>query len=288
MVATERRAAFSRFIFLLLPCISAWPAAAAPIRDLGRTLDNPNVTDQSYEAGFFDLGTYAINHNGAASARPDGSGTAMFQYHGYVEDGFSGDRLKFLADLLGLTDRYSPLILNPQSFDYLLGFSSRGKNLKIQFDREQFLPTDQSGKNYSYWDVRASYIFGYAPAGGGYGTKPPAFAINGILTGGYMLHNDDTPARLDNSGLALFRYRAGLNASFLNGALVLRGDADILTDQNKNRYAPADLDLALGIGTNFDGGEFMIYRKSRQALDEPGYVSYYMFCVRKYFDSRSR
>ena len=189
--------------------------------------------------------------------------------------------------MLALTDRFSPLAIKPRSFDYLLGLSTRDGNIKVQFDREEFLPLDISGLNYHYWDVRGSYLINYPKTGGGRNSPAP-YGINGVLSVGYFLDNDGTPARLDNTGVAFLRYRAALNVSLFQGRLLLRGDSDFLTDKNQRRYDPTDLDLALGVGTSFQNFEIMFYRKSRQALDEQGYVSYYFLSLRTYFDSRSK
>lgn len=264
----------------------------APVRDVGRTWDGPLSLDNRYQYGFIDWGSYVINKGGAASARPDGSGSALFQYRGYLEDAINGDQLKCLADMSFLTDRQSPPTFKPRSFDYLLGVSTRGENLKLQFDREEFIPLDRSGLNYRYWDVRGSYIFNLA-SGDTAGIKnlnrkPTSYGLSGVLSAGYFLHNADMPARIDNSGLAFMRYRAGVNAQLMDGLILFRGDADFLTDRNDRRYAPADLDLALGIGTSYQGSEIMIYRKTRQALDRGGYAGYYFISFRQYFDSRGK
>jgi hypothetical protein len=120
------------------------------------------------------------------------------------------------------------------------------------------------------------------------GAPNTPFALTGIFTTGYFLHNNNTPARLDNSGLAFLRYRGGLDAKWFGGLLDVRGDADFLTDQFYHRYAPADLDWSIGIGSNFEATEIMIYYKNRQALDRSGYAGYYFLSIRQYFDYRKK
>lgn len=261
---------------------SAW---AGPVRGArGQYLSPSNPAADRYQEGSLSLGYYFRNRDNAAASRPDGSGSAHLLQRLFLRDAVRGDHLSLLADVTTLTGRESGKRFELTQCDYLLGVALQSGAFRLQFDREEYLPVDRGGLSYRYWDARGALVFG--DLGGPPGKQPNrrGGGFGGLLSVGHFLRNKAFPARRDLSGEAYMRYGARLEALALRG-LRLSVEADALTDEHHRRYAPANLDLSLGVGFRHKGVETGIVRESSDALDRPGYDSRWLFLVTYHFDS---
>jgi hypothetical protein len=255
----------------------ALPARAMYVTDVGREYPAARARDgSSSDAGFFSAETFARGRGTGASSRPDGTGNASYGLHAFILNAYADDRLKFIADLLGLGDKDSGA-WKPGTFDYLLGVATRpgdGK-WKLQLDRDEALTLRGPYAETRYWDARFALLFGAqnaAPPARGFHMTPKVSAWSGAASLGWLWNNPNTPSRGDGTGHALLRYEGMLQGT-LSGFLV-RGDAVFLTDRGGDHWRPADMDLSAGAGFGLDGGELMLLWRTRDAIDRQGYASY--------------
>lgn len=260
-------------------------SAASPIRTLLGQQPVPETKGiERFQSGFLLVGHYFDNDRGAASARPDGTGTAYNLYELYVHDGVRGGKSGFLADVLFLSDREKNNLFNLSQLTYLLGLTFKSESLRLQFDREESIPLDRGGRSYRFWDVRGGMTFTSGrkkPLPGAVrstkrGMGPEA---RGSLMVGYFLHNNSFPARSDLTGTAFLRYNARGEFGVKHGALFLVGEADFITQKHRSLH-PVDLRMSLGVGARYRGFDMTVTRESWDVLDHPGFASCYLFAVK--------
>lgn len=286
-----------RAMVFFLAAFLAPAADAAPVKEvLGQyPLPSGKGIDQ-FHTGFMRVGHYFKNDRSAASARPDGTGTAYNSYQAFFHDAYRGNKAGFLADFLFLSDQENKNNFKFAQFNYLLGVTFKGENWRLQFDREEIKPIDRGGRSFRYWDVRATLPFDtgirrqrkrranrmYVPAGG----KPFLRRVRGALTIGYFLHNNSYPARADLSGLAKLRYHARGDVQF-SGAYRLLGEIDFLTDEHRSLH-PVGMSFSYGIGASFRGVDVAFLRKVTEDIDRAGFHPYLLLNLTYTFDSRQK
>ncbi len=270
-------------VFAALLLLLAPPARAAFVTDVGRERPAPRAeSGVSSDSGFVAAEAFAPGRGSAPSSRPDGTGRASYGLHAYVLNAYADDRLKFLADMLGLGDEDGGA-WKPASFDYLLGAATRGSNgkWKLQVDRDEALTLRGPYAETRYWDARFALLFGAQDAPPG-DRAPAGASWSGAASLGWLWNNPDTAARVDGTGRALLRYEGMLQGS-LSGFLV-RGDAVFLTDRGGPHWRPVGMDLSAGAGIGAGGGELMLLWRGRDTLDGPGFASYYELRLAMPFD----
>ncbi|MFH2204806.1 MAG: hypothetical protein ABIJ96_16955 [Elusimicrobiota bacterium] len=276
--------------------LCAAPAGAVPYQKLLGQHTLPQVDkDERFQTGYLRLGHFIRNNDRAASARPDGSGSAYNLYQLYFNDAFQGKKANFLADLLFLSDRERDSNFNLASFDYLLGLAFKGPVWNLQFDREEGIPIDRGGGSWRYWDVRASLSGASGePKKQGLGRLPAhmrpkssPLQLRWTATVGYFLHNKSYPARPDRTGLAQMRYCG--RAEILPGteAVSLIGEADFLTEKYR-ALKPVAVEVSYGLAMRSYGVEVAFLREYRDILGGPGHFPYYMMRMSYAFDTRGK
>jgi len=247
-----------------------------------------------FQSGSIRVGQFFPSTRGSAAARPDGSGRASNIYRIRMVDANPGSGGGVMTDLAFISDRDRGPSYLPTQFNYLIGMGSRRGPWSLQFDREEVLPLDRKTTGHRYWDVRLGLAFDADLAGqrgGARGVVPARYLaqspklvregkIRGELSVGYFLHNNSFPARFDNSGLAFLRYNARGELRLGQGGLKLFADADMLTDQHHDKFAPANLDLSLGIALSGKSLGIELSRETSDMLDRDGYAAFYMLTFR--------
>lgn len=226
--------------------------------------------------GFLKVGNFLENPDGAASARPDGTGSAYNLYQLFLHDGVRGAKAGFVGDLLLLTDRGSGSKLRVSELDYLLGVAFRQRDLRLQFNREESKPLDRRGPGWRYWDVRGEWEF--TRSLGGRVRPPPGrraldASVGGALGAGWFLHNSGYHARFDRTGKAALRYHARASASAYGGTLFAQGRW--ITDE-RGALRPVSMEYSLGVGARVKDAEIRVSREVGDVLDRLGYRAYYV------------
>lgn len=290
------RAAPAPALFLLAVFLAS-AAGAAPAKEVLGQYPLPSGKGiEQFHTGFMRVGHYFKNDRSAASARPDGSGTAYNFYQAFFHDAYKGNKVGFLADFLFLSDQENKNNFKFSQFDYLLGITFRGENWRLQFDREEIKPLDRGGRSFRYWDVRATLPFdtgirtlpkrGFGRVRAPRGKGPLLRRARGALTVGYFLHNNSYPARADLSGLAKLRYHARGDVQF-TGAWRLLGEIDFLTEEYRALH-PVGMSFAYGIGASFKGVDVAFLRKVTEDIDRAGFHPYLLLNLTYTFDSRRK
>lgn len=272
---------------------AASPAAAAPFLPLlGQFALDAADPDSRYQTGYLRAGHFFQNTDSAAAARPDGSGAAYNLYELLLHDAVRGSRVGFVGDALFLTDRDRGNF-NLAQFHYLLGIVLKDRNFRLQFDREEAKPLDRGGRSLRAWDARAALDFDWSSRAAGTAPFPPPggrrrlpeLAARASLAVGYYLHNDNLPARADNSGEAALRYVARGELTHARTGLRLGAEADLKTQKHRT-LRPVNRELALGLGASLRGAELMVWRRTSDVLDRPGFHRFHYFTLTFPFDTR--
>ena len=236
-----------------LPWLALTAALASPVREAGRERPAAVQKDGSrFTEVLLSYGSY-LGNRGAASARPDGSGSANSRTQFFLRDHSEGDLVHFIADGILLSDTQK--LYKPTSVDYYLGLrkqSPSGRFLGV--GREETLPIDRKGFNSRAWDLRLGTAWTAGGAAGGYVS--------------WFFKNDGRPVRPDQSGDAYLRYSLFLHTA--KGPVGFRVDGDFVTDERRRRYRPSALDLSVAAAINWNRWEISAAYKPWITLDRRG------------------
>lgn len=212
-----------------------------------------------------------LPYNPTYTARPDNTGRALLRAGGHADVDLLGEHLFIPLDLNLFTDRDSSA-LRPSEVDLIGGVASTwkvpGGRTEVGARGEWDATADGKGKgattgkrSQGYVDVRARFM---ASLGEHLKTLDGALRggdISGWLTLGWFTWNPMYFARPDNTGRALLRYVAHLDAAFWRHLGVF-ADGTFFTDGDRNPVRPSELDLTLGATVSLgDWGAMLAYER---------------------------
>ena len=203
------------------------------------------------ESGFGFSGSVMLGmalYNPTYAARPDNTGHALFRYAAHADVDLIGRKLSVPVDLNFFTDRdlRGARVVVPSEFDVIGGVTSTWDTgpgaVEVGVRAESDLNVDRGSYSQTYLDARTRYLFSLAN-----GMPKLKDCLHGDVTGavtlGVFAVNPTYAARPDNSGLALMRYAAHTEVSFLDSHAAIGLDATMFTDRLHAPFTPSELDF---------------------------------------------
>lgn len=269
---------------------------AHALEKYGRPL--PAMEDQGKEAREAEetlfggyLLTSAFVSNPTFAARPDNTGLVGLRHMAHFETDLYKQYLTFYTDQNFFSDRTKGWVtLTEWDMTYAFTGLINRWGWRLQYERDA--PLDRSGIKQSYADVLVTGKFQAAEDLSWWHSRFPHQNINAYAGFGWLFHNSNYFARPDNTGKALFRYVAHMDADLYKNKVVLFGDFNLFTDRElNNKLQPTELDWILGVAFRFkDDYEISVYREEDRSLDKPGSLvqEYWAVQLRVAFDVPKR
>lgn len=237
------------------------------------------------DSGFAISGSVAAGvavFNPTFAARPDNSGHALARLAPHLDVDLIGSRLSIPIDLNFFSDRDRHGLgkLAPSEFDVLSGLTSTwpigDEALELGARFEHDMPVDRGSYAQSYVDTRAQLLFSFSRWDEAWHERMNGGDITGYVTLGLFAYNPTYAARPDNSGHALFRYVAHLNASTWNEHLFFGLDTTFFTDRARSPVAPSELDFTVEAGGRLDAWELHLAYERDMPIDRSHLVQHFV------------
>jgi len=259
--------------------LALWTWLLAPafaLEKYGRPL--PSIEEQEETAreaeetlfgGYFLEAVFVSNPTFAA--RPDNTGLVGLRHMLHLETDLFKQYLTFYTDQNFFSDRKNGWIeLSEWDMTYALTGLVDRWGWRIQYERDA--PLDKSGLKQIYADALLTGRFQAADDLPWWRKRFPDQNVNAYAGFGWLFHNSNYFARPNNTGRALFRYVAHLDADLYKNRVVFFGDINMFTDRElDNKVKPTELDWILGLAFRWkDQYELSVYREQDLSLDQPG------------------
>lgn len=266
---------------------------AGEIRAALPTMEDQGKETREAEETLFGgyLLTSAFVSNPTFAARPDNTGLVGLRHMGHFETDVYKQYLTFYTDQNFFSDRTKGWItLTEWDMTYAFTGLINRWGWRLQYERDA--PLDRSGIKQAYADVLVTGKFQAAEDLSWWHSRFPNQNINGYAGFGWLFHNSNYFARPNNTGKALFRYVAHMDADLYQNKVVLFGDFNVFTDRElNNKLQPTELDWILGVAFRFkDDYEISVYREEDRSADKPGSLvqEYWAVQLRIAFDVQKR
>ncbi len=240
-----------------------------PLPSLEEQGDTAREAEETLFGGYFLTGVFVSNPTFAA--RPDNTGLVGLRHMLHLETDLYKQYLTFYTDQNFFSDRKEGwIILTEWDMTYALTGLIDRWGWRIQYERDA--PLDRSGLKQIYADALLTGRFQAADDLSWWRQRFPNQNLNAYAGFGWLFHNSNYFARPDNTGRALFRYVAHLDADLYKNLVVFFGDINMFTDRElDNKLSPTELDWILGLAFRWkDHYELSVYREQDRSLDHPG------------------
>jgi hypothetical protein len=259
--------------------LALWALLVAPafaLEKYGRPL--PSIEEQGKPAteaeetlfgGYFL--TAAFVSNPSFTARPDNTGLVGLRHMLHLETDLYKQYLTFYTDQNFFSDRtQSWIVLSEWDMTYAFTGLVDRWGWRIQYERDA--PLDRSGLKQIYADALLTGRFQAADDFSWWRHRFPNQNLNAYAGFGWLFYNSNYFARPNNTGKALFRYVAHVDADLYKNRVVFFGDINMFTDRElDNKLRPTELDWILGLAFRWKGRyEFSAFREQDLSLDQPG------------------
>jgi len=274
----------STTLLALAVWLAAWsgpPAVVFALEKYGRPLpaigeqgETDRETEETLFGGYFL--TAAFVYNPTFAARPDNTGLVGLRHMLHLETDLYKQYLTFYTDQNFFSDRTNGWIeLSEWDQTYALTGLIDRWGWRVQYERDA--PLDRSGLKQVYADMVLTGRFQAADDLSWWRGRFPNQNLNAYAGFGWLFHNSNYFARPDNTGEALFRYVAHVDADLYQNRIVIFGDINMFTDREKeNKLSPTELDWIVGLAFRWsDRYEFSVYREQDMPLDRPGLIQEY-------------
>lgn len=215
--------------------------------------------------------TAAFVSNPTFAARPDNTGLVGLRHMLHLETDLYKQYLTFYTDQNFFSDREKGwIMLTEWDMTYALTGLMDRWGWRIQYERDA--PLDRSGAKQIYADALVTGRVQAVDDVSWWRQRFPNQNLNAYAGFGWLFHNSNYFARPDNTGRALFRYVAHVDADLYKNKVVLFGDFNMFTDRElDNKFRPTELDWIVGLAFRVkDDYELSVYREQDRSLDRPG------------------
>jgi hypothetical protein len=271
--------------------------AAAPAHALDKQGSAHGGGIEGPTSGFDISGSASLGvslYNPTYAARPDNTGLALMRYAGHFDFDLIGHRLSIPLDINMFTDREAIGFARkfvPSELDVIAGVTSTWRlgpgaleggarfEVDLNLDRGGYPPPPVSGRQ-TYADVRARYLYSLAAIAPGVAPALNGGDVRGWLTLGWFAYNPTYFARPNNTGLALFRYAAHVEVSFLDDHLAFGLDAIFFTDKEAaNIFRPSELDFTPEMIVRFFRYEVHLAYERDMPLDQDSLIQQFVYLL---------
>jgi hypothetical protein len=231
--------------------------------------------------------TSAFVSNPTFAARPDNTGLVGLRHMAHFETDLYKQYLTFYTDQNFFSDRTKGWItLSEWDMTYAFTGLIDRWGWRLQYERDA--PLDRGGIQQAYADALVTGRFQAGEDLTWWRSRFPNQNLNAYAGFGWFFHNSHYFARPDNTGKALFRYVAHVDADLYKNKVVLFGDFNFHTDRElNNKLKPTELDWIIGVAFRFKKDyEVSVYREEDRSLDKPGSLvqEYWAVQLRVAFD----
>jgi hypothetical protein len=233
--------------------------------------------------------------NPTYAARPDNSGLALIRYALHLDLDLIGRRLSIPLDVNMFSDRLATpglRIFAPSELDVITGVTSTWRagpgalegGVRVEHDRALdrggYAYEPQGSSSQTYVDARARYLVSWSSLNKDGAEAPWGGDLKGYVTLGWFAVNPTYFARPDNTGLALFRYAAHLEATFWHDLLAVGLDAIFFTDRRAdNVVRPSELDLTPEVILRMGKYELHLAYERDMPIDRGGLVQHFLYVL---------